>query len=291
MSTKKHKQNTQSQVRWCPPRPETFFHILLAEDDYEMRRMLAWSLRETGYEVTECDDGYCLMKRLGFLEPFGKTANIDLIISDIRMPGVTGMQVLESAKEFEDFPPMILITAFADDLTHAQAQKLGAVAMFDKPFDVDDLLAGVAQVIRPHLPYRKKRLVPSKDEEPSAQFPMDIVFRHNCGSEPLKAFIQEMAGKLNRYVDRIKHCQVVIDEPNVPQRREHQYDISINLTLPGETVTARHDSNSMSSYENAYLAIRVTFGKVYHQMKHRLGQNDSRQRRSEKKCYEHLSEE
>jgi len=273
MNKKRHKQNTKKQTLRRPAKTGDSCHILLAEDDLEMRRMLAWSLHEEGYEVTECDDGYCLMKQLGFLGPLGQIQRFDLIISDIRMPGVTGMQVLESAREFEDFPPIILITAFGDDSTHAQAQKLGAVAMLDKPFDVVNLLAKIAQVVRPQSSSRKRQPLRSTDEEPAVQFPMDIVFRHNCGSEPLKAFVLQMASKFNRYADQIVHCQVVLDEPSPHRQREHQYLVNVNLTLPGETVVVRHHSDTVSGYENAYLAVRVTFGKAYHQLKHHLGRH------------------
>ncbi len=276
MNKKRHKQDTKKQSPQRPVRPVNCCHILLAEDDLEMRRMLAWSLHEEGYEVTECDDGYCLMKQLGLLGPLGKIQRFDVIISDIRMPGVTGMQVLKSAREFDDFPPMILITAFGDDSTHAQAQKLGATAMLDKPFDIVVLLTKIAQLVRPQLTFKKQQLLQFTDQELAVQFPMDIVFRHNCGSEPLKVFVQQIASKFNRYADRIVHCQVVIDEPN-PHRqrqREHQYHVNVNLTLPGETVVVKHHSDAISDYENAYLAIRVTFGKVYHQLKHYLGKHN-----------------
>ena len=267
MNKKKRKQNTKRQPPLQPVKAENCYHILLAEDDLEMRRMLAWSLREKGYEVAECDDGYCLMKRLGFLEPFGKTQNFDLIISDIRMPGVTGMQVLESAKEFEDFPPMILITAFGDDNTHAQAQKLGADAMFDKPFDVADLLVKVAQVIRPQLPSKKQQHLLSREKKWEVQFPMDIVFRHNCGSEPIKTFIQKMAGKLNRFSGFIEHCQVVIDQSAPDEHQRHRYLVNITLTCPNKTIVARHNSDKGNGHENLYLAIRIAFGTSCRQLK------------------------
>ena len=291
VNKKRHKLDTKKQTPRRPAKTGDSCHILLAEDDLEMRRMLAWSLQEEGYEVTECDDGCCLMKQLGFLGPLGKTQNFDLIISDIRMPGVTGMQVLESAREFEDFPPMILITAFGDEGTHAQAQKLGAVAMLDKPFDVVNLLAKIDQVIRPQSPSRKQRPLRSTDEEPAVQFPMDIVFRHDCGSEPLKAFVLQMASKFNRYADRIVHCQVVSDEPNAHHQREHQYHVNVNLTLPGETVAIKHYSDTVSGYENAYFAIRVTFGKVYHQLKHRLDRHSRKKEHGGKKYCELLTEQ
>lgn len=275
MNKKRHKKDTKKQTSKRPIRSANCCHILLAEDDLEMRRMLTWSLHEEGYEVTECDDGYCLMKQLGLMGPLEKIHRFDLIISDIRMPGVTGMQVLESIREFEDFPPMILITAFGDSSTHAQAQKLGAAALLDKPFDIVDLFAKIAEVIRPQLPSKNQQPSQSTDKEVVVQFPMEIVFRHNCGSEPLKAFVQQEASKLNRYASQIVHCQAVIDEPNPHRecRKEHQYLVNVNLTLPGETVVVKHHSDTISGYENVYLAIRVTFGKVYHQLKHHLGKH------------------
>lgn len=122
--------------------------ILLAEDDDEMRSLLAMMLRKDGYQVTECPDGISLLDRLSFFFlPGQEYEEVDLIISDIRMPGVSGMEILMGAQENADFPPIILITAFGDEKTHVQAEQLGAAAMFDKPFDVDDLLAKVRELL------------------------------------------------------------------------------------------------------------------------------------------------
>ena len=125
------------------------FHILLAEDDYEMRALLSLALRRAGYNVTECSDGMGLLTHLEpFLLPNGRIKKeVDLIISDIRMPGVTGMEVLEGASENVDFPPMILITAFGDKVTHELATRFGAVAVLDKPFDMDALIAIVRELL------------------------------------------------------------------------------------------------------------------------------------------------
>jgi two-component system response regulator (stage 0 sporulation protein F) len=122
--------------------------ILLAEDDREMRKMLAEALRRAGYSVQECPDGLHLLNRLGallFLQNEGET--IDLIISDVRMPGASGQEVLEQFHNCQGFPPMILITAFGDELAHAKAEWFGAAAMFDKPFDVDQLIDKVGELL------------------------------------------------------------------------------------------------------------------------------------------------
>jgi CheY-like chemotaxis protein len=122
-------------------------HILLAEDDEEMRAMLCKVLRSDGYTVTACPDGVHLEDRLILSEICSGADTFDLIISDIRMPGLTGLEILEGCQVSEGAPPVILITAFGDDATHAEAQSLGAAAIFDKPFDMEDLLTKVHEIV------------------------------------------------------------------------------------------------------------------------------------------------
>lgn len=124
--------------------------ILVAEDDKEMRSLLALKLRSSGYEVLEAYSGWNLLELLSsHLLPDGdKFEDVDLIISDIRMPGVSGLEVLEGMQKARGFPPMILITAFGDDRTHEDAARFGAAAMFDKPFPMDDLLAKVKDLLQ-----------------------------------------------------------------------------------------------------------------------------------------------
>lgn len=129
--------------------PARRYRILLAEDDKEMRILLALSLKRSGYDVVQCPDGVDMLTHLeAFLLPY-KTVHesFDLIVSDIWMPGVTGMEVLQGKPNRANFPPMILITAFGDDETHAQAAECGVAAMFDKPFDVDELLEKVNAIL------------------------------------------------------------------------------------------------------------------------------------------------
>jgi CheY-like chemotaxis protein len=124
--------------------------ILLAEDNPEMRHVLARALRARGYEALELKDGKELFDRIaghmlikGYVEP-------DLIISDIRMPGRSGLEILAALRNLDWAMPVILITAFGDEETHAEAKRLGAALILDKPFDIDDLLAAVGEI----LPFR-----------------------------------------------------------------------------------------------------------------------------------------
>lgn len=125
--------------------------VLLAEDDAEMRAVLRLRLTKRGYAVTVCCDGLDLLNHLGsFLIPRDEMPaeheDFDLIISDIRMPGASGLEILDGVAASCKLPPVILITAFGDKQTHDEAFRLGAAAVFDKPFDLDDLLARVAEI-------------------------------------------------------------------------------------------------------------------------------------------------
>jgi DNA-binding response OmpR family regulator len=121
--------------------------ILLAEDDREMRSLLASELRAEGYEVTECKDGDQFVDRVVTPLP---SVEFDLIVSDVRMPSHSGLELLDAGQQLEGFPPMILVTAFGSEALHAKAERLGAVAVFDKPFDIEDLVAKVRSLLSVH---------------------------------------------------------------------------------------------------------------------------------------------
>ncbi|MCC7384649.1 MAG: response regulator transcription factor [Deltaproteobacteria bacterium] len=121
-------------------------HVLVAEDDTEMRKLVAEALRGEGYRVTEVASGNALLGHLHTSLSFGVPDAPDLVVSDVRMPGWNGLEVLAIAQGLA-CPPMLLITAFGDRETHRLAGELGAAAMIDKPFDIDDLLGRVREIL------------------------------------------------------------------------------------------------------------------------------------------------
>jgi DNA-binding response OmpR family regulator len=147
MAEKKALQKTKDRLLSNMSIKKKIPHILLAEDNHDMRKLLAMSLRKNGYEVTEFADGISMLECYLSVDSVQKDAAFDLIISDVRMPGPTGIEILEGMYGQKGFPPVILITAFGDDETHKQAYLLGAVAMFDKPFNIDDLIAKVQEIV------------------------------------------------------------------------------------------------------------------------------------------------
>jgi two-component system response regulator (stage 0 sporulation protein F) len=121
--------------------------VFLAEDDVELRRLIAAALRRDGHFVLEATDGVGLLLELGHAY-WGDLPDPTptVVISDLRMPGHDGLSVLDRLRQHAWCPPFILITGFGDPDVHEQAARLGARAVFDKPFDLDALRAAVVRL-------------------------------------------------------------------------------------------------------------------------------------------------
>jgi CheY-like chemotaxis protein len=116
--------------------------LLLAEDDAAFRTLLQQALADEGFDVVAVKDGTELLERLSTSLSGGVGRDrFDAVVSDVRMPGWSGLSVLLTMRHQTNPPPIVLITAFGDERLHEQAMKAGAVAVLDKPFELDDLCA------------------------------------------------------------------------------------------------------------------------------------------------------
>ncbi|HEY8121730.1 MAG TPA: response regulator [Myxococcota bacterium] len=124
--------------------------VLLVEDDDEMRRLLAGALRRDGLRVVEAADGDDALDWLG---PWALEGNLesapDLIVSDIRLPYFTGLEILEGIQIAADRIPVILITGFPDQETTDRALALGAQCVLSKPFEIADFRSAVRRALNP----------------------------------------------------------------------------------------------------------------------------------------------
>ena len=118
--------------------------VLLAEDDPELRKLMVQALRQKSFDVVAVGDGISLLDYLvnPFLDRFW-----DLVISDVRLPHASGLEILEEMSKHEHVPQFILITAFGSQETHEMARSFGARIVMDKPFDIDDLLITAERLI------------------------------------------------------------------------------------------------------------------------------------------------
>ncbi|MFZ9886119.1 MAG: response regulator [Myxococcota bacterium] len=117
--------------------PESAVTLLLAEDDDELRLLLADWLEEIGYVVLAVRDGFELLEAVARHVTGEETFRG--IVSDIRMPGPEGMFALATLREEDRAVPVILTTAFGDEATRKAAERLGALAVLDKPLDLEAL--------------------------------------------------------------------------------------------------------------------------------------------------------
>jgi two-component system, NtrC family, response regulator PilR len=118
--------------------PAARSRILVVDDEPSMREMLRIVLRRDGYDVVIAQNGGDGIERLR-TEPF------DLLLSDIRMPDISGVEVLRTAKQINPEILAFMMTAFASTETAVEAMRLGALDYFTKPFSMDELRLKIRQ--------------------------------------------------------------------------------------------------------------------------------------------------
>src|SRR5512134_153099 len=119
--------------------------ILVVDDERSMRELLAIVLKREGHEVMLAENGKRAIELLE-KEP------VELLISDVKMPDVSGVQVLAAAQRVNPEIIGIMVTAFASTETAVEALRLGAYDYLSKPFNVDELKLKV------HKALERKRL-------------------------------------------------------------------------------------------------------------------------------------
>lgn len=106
--------------------------ILVVDDESSMRQLLEIALGKEGYRVKAAESGQKAIKILS-------KDSFDLVISDIRMPDMTGVEVLRYVKDLSQEIPVIMITAYASTETAVEALRLGAYDYITKPFKIEEL--------------------------------------------------------------------------------------------------------------------------------------------------------
>jgi DNA-binding NtrC family response regulator len=114
--------------------------LLVLDDEQRMVEIVAMVLRREGYEVRTETAGEAALQAL-------HDDSFDLLITDLRMPGIDGLEVLQRARGFRPELPVILMTAHASVTTAIEAMKQGAVDYVEKPFNNDELKALVRRAL------------------------------------------------------------------------------------------------------------------------------------------------
>ena len=139
--TDSHAANDQGELA-AQGRPPL---VLVADDDEDFRLTLTHALTRIGVRVAAVSDGNALLDILGGAESYDHP---DLVITDNHMPGCNGVTALEIIHASGMRLPAIVITGFRDEAMRADAQRFGAVAVMQKPIDLDELRQRIVATLR-----------------------------------------------------------------------------------------------------------------------------------------------
>jgi DNA-binding NtrC family response regulator len=114
--------------------------VLVVDDDADAREMLSAVLTQAGYDVDAAEDGFAALAHVSRYRP-------DLVLTDLRMPGMTGVDLLQRIRRVHGDVPVIIATGLETwDLCTA-AEAYGAVTCLIKPIDVEDLVWNIEMAL------------------------------------------------------------------------------------------------------------------------------------------------
>lgn len=119
--------------------------ILLVDDEADFRFSASIALRKAGFEVIEAEDGKEALSMIRNFRSDGR--GIDLLLTDLRMPGLSGLELLEALGEDGIDIPVIAITGYGNDSLRADLEAKGCNEFMEKPFEPDDLVMRVRKVL------------------------------------------------------------------------------------------------------------------------------------------------
>jgi two-component system, NtrC family, response regulator AtoC len=124
--------------------------ILIVDDEPHLPHQFARYLRKHGYEVSTVSDGEAGLQEI-------QKSSFDLVLLDLRLPKIGGLEVLTQIRKFDQELPVVMITAYGDVKTAVAAMKLGASDYLLKGFDLDELLLVVKRSLETSAMYRELR--------------------------------------------------------------------------------------------------------------------------------------
>ncbi|MEO6379891.1 MAG: response regulator transcription factor [Caulobacteraceae bacterium] len=116
-------------------------HLLIVDDDQDIRSLLAENLRSCGFEVSTAAGGAELRRAV-------ETGSIDLIVLDLNLPGEDGLTLCRELRSKPSSPPIIMLTARAEPIDRILGLEMGADDYLPKPFEPRELLARIKSVLR-----------------------------------------------------------------------------------------------------------------------------------------------
>lgn len=162
--------------------------VLVADDTKNIRVLVGKCLQLEGYEVSEAVDGKQALDML-------LTGGYALAFLDIKMPGLSGTEVLKAARAAGVGTPVIIITAYATVKNAVECTQLGAVAYLHKPFTADKLRSVLAELKQPDGPADAERLL-AAGRAPEAM----LLLKKALSANPLDARVYRLLAEASERI-------------------------------------------------------------------------------------------
>ncbi|MFH1075045.1 MAG: response regulator [Candidatus Firestonebacteria bacterium] len=120
---------------------ETAVKILVVDDEKGIRELLELELGLQGYFVATALNGQEAIEKI-------KKEKFDIVLCDIKMPKVTGIQVLKESKKHNPDIPVIIMTGYGEEANYNDSIRFGASGFISKPFHIDEVIASVEKAFR-----------------------------------------------------------------------------------------------------------------------------------------------
>lgn len=157
--------------------------ILVVDDEAKMRRILQMMLEENGYQAALAEDGEKALDKI-------KGANFDLVITDMKMPGKDGLELLRDIRKINEELPVIVMTAYGTVPTAVKAMKAGAYDYILKPFDLEEMKAVVEKALTMEKLLRRSRYL---QEELEAKYQFEDIIGKSPKMQEVFKLISQVA--------------------------------------------------------------------------------------------------
>ena len=217
-------------------------HLCILDDDKSIRWVLEKAFQKENFKVSSFEDAESILKNFEKIKP-------DIILSDVRMPGISGIDLVERLKREYPHIPIIIMTAFSDLETTVSSLQKGAYEYLTKPFDIDNVISIVKNACENNsLNYKKTPLNDTKE------LPKII------GLSESMQFIYKSIGKISRTDVEVLILgetgtgkELIAKAIHENSSRKHQPFIAINTgAIPTELLESELFGHEKGSFTGAY---------------------------------------
>ncbi len=157
--------------------------ILVVDDEAKMRRVLQIILQKEGYEAVTAKDGREALQK-------AEKENFDLVLTDMKMPGLSGIDLLKRITESDEEIPVIMVTAYGTVETAVKAMKEGAHDYLLKPFEKDEMKIIIANALKMKSLVRENRYLRGELEE---KYKLDNIIGKSSQMQEVYKMLREVA--------------------------------------------------------------------------------------------------